>query len=40
MMDPVHDREKHNTEWTLSQMDAIPNGHHPKIHYPEWHYPE
>ena len=30
MMDPVHDPEKHNPEWTPSRMDTIPNGHNPE----------
>ena len=29
-MDPVHDPEKHNPEWTPSRMDTIPNGHNPE----------
>ena len=29
-MDPVHDPEKHDPEWTQSRMDTIPNGHNPE----------
>ena len=27
---PENDPEKHNPEWTQSQMDTIPNGHNPE----------
>ena len=31
IVDPVQDPEKHNSEWTRSRMDTIPN-----VHHPEW----
>ena len=30
LTDPVHDSEKHDSEWTPSRMDTIPNGHNPE----------
>ena len=30
-LDPIHDPEKHNPEWTQFRMDTIPN-----VHDPEW----
>ena len=41
-LDPVHDPEIHNPEWTPSRMDTISYGHHPEWtqitngHHPEW----